>query len=463
MNQLLEQLKEVTGTRGYLEGESIGERHFHDYMGARRVRPALLMRPGTTAELSRILALCHAAGQPVAVQGGMTGLVSAAAPQQGEIAISLERMKQVIEIDPFTSTITVEAGVPLQTLQETAAAHGLLFPLDLGSRGSCTIGGNLSTNAGGNRVIRYGMTRDLVLGLEVVLADGTVLEGLSKLRKNNTGYDLKQLFIGSEGTLGVITKAVLKLMPQPATQDVAVCGVNGFDKVADLLLHAHKTLGGNLTGFEVIWRNTYELICQHAAKVKAPLSIEYDFYVLIESMGSGGEGDRTAFEEMLATALELNLVSDAVLSNSAAEREALWQVRDAAAGVAAGIGFMHNYDISLNVSDMGYFGIEVEKRLRAEWPEAIIGLFGHVGDGNLHIIIHAGEQTRALHHAIDDVIYGLIRELGGSVSAEHGIGLMKKPYLGYSRSEQEIQVMKTLKQALDPKGILSPGRIFDNQ
>jgi FAD/FMN-containing dehydrogenase len=461
MTELLEQLREVTGARGYLDGDSIGERHFHDLMGARRIRPQLLLRPGTTAELSRILALCHAANQPVAVQGGMTGLVSAAAPQQGEIAISMERMKQVIEIDPFTATITVEAGLPLQTLQETAAEHGLLFPLDLGSRGSCTIGGNLSTNAGGNRVIRYGMTRDLVLGLEVVLADGTVLEGLSKLRKNNTGYDLKQLFIGSEGTLGVITKAVLKLMPQPGTQDVAVCGVNGFEKVAELLLHAQKTLGGNLTGFEVIWRNTYELICQHATKVKAPLPVDYDFYVLIESMGSGGKGDRTGFEDMLGAALDLGLVSDAVLSNSAAERDALWQVRDAAAGVAAGIGFMHNYDISLNVSDMDYFGTEVEKRLRSHWPDAILGLFGHVGDGNLHIIIHVGEQTRALHQAIDDVIYGLIRELGGSVSAEHGIGLMKKSYLDYSRSAQEIQLMKTLKQALDPKGILSPGRIFD--
>ena len=465
MTDLLEQLKEVTGARGYLEGDSIGERHFHDLMGARRVRPQLLLRPATTAELSRILALCHSADQPIAVQGGMTGLVSAAAPQQGEIAISLERMKQVIEIDPFTSTITVEAGLPLQTLQAAAADHGLLFPLDLGSRGSCTIGGNLSTNAGGNRVIRYGMTRDLVLGLEVVLADGTVLEGLSKLRKNNTGYDLKQLFIGSEGTLGVITKAVLKLMPQPGTQDVAVCGVNGFDKVADLLLHAQKILGGNLTGFEVIWRNTYELICQHArvhaSKVKVPLAADFDFYVLIESMGSGGDGDRSAFEDMLEAALDLTLVSDAVLSNSAAEREALWQVRDAAAGVAAGVGFMHNYDISLNVGDMGYFGIEVEKRLRDQWPDAILGLFGHVGDGNLHIIIHVGEQTRALHKPIDDVIYGLIRELGGSVSAEHGIGLMKKAYLGYSRSEAEITLMKTLKQALDPKGILNPGRIFD--
>jgi FAD/FMN-containing dehydrogenase len=461
MTELLEQLKEVVGAKGYLEGDSIGERYFHDLMGARRIRPGLLLRPATTAELSSILAYCHAAGQPVAVQGGMTGLVSAAAPQQNEIAISLERMRQVIEIDPFTATITVEAGLPLQTLQETAAAHGLLFPLDLGSRGSCTIGGNLSTNAGGNRVIRYGMTRDLVLGLEVVLADGTVLDGLRKLRKNNTGYDLKQLFIGSEGTLGVITKAVLKLMPQPGSQNVSVCGVNGFDKVADLLLHAQKTLGGNLTGFEVIWRNTYELICQHAAKVRPPLPSDYDFYVLIESMGSGGDSDRTAFEEMLAAALELELISDAVLSNSAAEREALWQVRDAAAGVASGIGFMHNYDISLNVSDMGYFGTEVEQRLRVHWPDAVIGLFGHVGDGNLHIIVHAGEHTRDLHQAIDDVIYGLIRELGGSVSAEHGIGLMKKQYLGHTRSEQEIQVMRTLKQALDPKGILSPGRIFD--
>ncbi len=461
MSALLEQLKSIVGNKGYLEGDAIGEKNTRDLMGARNLRPALLLRPANTQELAQIMRACHSAGQPVAVQGGMTGLVSAAAPRQDELAISLERMQQIIEVDPYTATITVEAGVQLQRVQEAAAENGLLYALDLGARGSCTIGGNLSTNAGGNRVIRYGMSRDLVLGLEVVLADGTVLESLNKLRKNNTGYDLKQLFIGSEGTLGIITKAVLKLSPRPSTQELGMCGVNGFPQLLQLLQHAQKKLGGSLSAFEVIWKNTYELIVEHVSRVQPPLPADFEFYVLIESMGNSGSSDTEQFDDMLASAAEAGIISDAVLARSDKDRTALWSVRDSAAEIAPGVGFMHNYDISLNVSDMGYFSSEVEARLRAQWPHAVLGLFGHMGDGNLHIIIHVGDDTRALHHEIDEVIYALIRELGGSVSAEHGIGLMKKAFLTYSRSEQEINLMRTLKAALDPSGILNPGRIFD--
>ena len=457
---LLEQLKAVVGPGGYREGTDIDAKNYQDAMGARSIPPLLLLRPTDTQQVSAILKACHSAGQPIAPQGGMTGLVSAAAPLQGEISLSFERMKQVVEVDRFTSTMTVEAGAELQTIQEQADANDLLFPLDLGARGSCTIGGNLSTNAGGNRVIRYGMMRDLVIGIEAVLADGTIIDGLHKLRKNNTGYDLKQLFIGSEGTLGIITRAVLKLSPKPSSQVVAMCAVSNFEKVTELLMHAQAKLGSNLSAFEVIWQNTYQLIDKHVPHATVPLADNYAFYVLIESMGSNSDKDTDLFVDTLNSATEKQLVETAVIADTDTKIKNLWTVRDAAAEIYPGVGYMHTYDVSLNVGDMGYFGEEVEKRLRVEWPDAIIGLFGHIGDGNVHIIIHVGPHTRDYHLQIDEIVYGLIQELSGAVSAEHGIGLMKKQFLPYSKSEAEIALMKALKQTMDPQGILNPGRIF---
>ncbi len=457
---LLQSLQEIVGKAGFKAGKDIENRNFEDMMGARAIPPAALLRPESTEQVSRILKLCHAAGQPVAPQGGMTGLVSAAAPLEGEIAISFERMRQILDVDKFTSTMTVEAGVELQTIQEQAEDNGMLFPLDLGARGSCTIGGNLSTNAGGNRVIRYGMTRDLVIGLEAVLADGTIIDGLHKMRKNNTGYDLKQLFIGSEGTLGLITRAVLKLSPKPASQTVAMCGVSDFSQVAQLLVHAQNKLGGNLSAFEVIWQNTYDLIDEHVPHVSVPIKSPYAFYVLIESMGSHPANDSELFTSALHEALEAGLVGDVVLADDSEKIRKLWAVRDGAAELFPSLGYMHTFDVSLAVSDMGYFGEEVEKRLRQQWPDAIIGLFGHIGDGNVHILVRAGKDTRALAHAIDDVVYGLIQELHGSVSAEHGIGIMKKDYLAFSRSTEELALMRVLKQSMDPRSILNPGRVF---
>ena len=457
---LYEQLKAVVGLAGFLEGDDIERRNFKDWMGARAIRPSLLLRPDSTSQVSQILALCHKNNHPVAPQGGMTGLVSAAAPLEGEIALSLERMKSVIEVDPVTATMTVEAGAELQTIQEQADAHSLLFPLDLGARGSCTIGGNLSTNAGGNRVIRYGMARDLVIAVEAVLADGTVVDGLHKLRKNNTGYDLKQLFIGSEGTLGVITRAVLKLTAKPSSQSVALCGVRDFSKVSRLLMHMQSQLGANLSAYEVIWKNAYRLIDEKVAHIKVPLALDYDFYVLVESMGNNPDTDADQFVRSLGLASEAGLVADAIIADSDVKVSNLWAVRDGAAEVM-GIGFMHAYDVSLDIADMGYFGDEVERRLRELWPKATIGLFGHIGDGNVHIVINVGPETKSLHFEIDKIVYQLVQELDGSVSAEHGIGLMKKPFLSHSRSEAEIILMKTLKRALDPRGILNPGRIIN--
>lgn len=459
MSSFIESLKAIVGPAGFREGTDIEPRYYKDWMAAREIPPVLLLRPENTGQVSQILAACHGAGQPVAPQGGMTGLVSAAAPLNGEVALCFERMKRIEEVDPVTSTMTVEAGVELQTIQEQADAHGLLFPLDLGARGSCTIGGNLSTNAGGNRVIRYGMTRDLVLGIEAVLADGTIIDGIHKLRKNNTGYDLKQLFIGSEGTLGVITRAVLKLSPKPISQSVAFCGVESFEQVTKLLVHCQAQLGANLSAFEVIWNNTYQLIDAKVAHVNVPLPDHFPFYVLIESMGSNAGRDDELFLAALENASNSGMVAEVVVADTDSKIDSLWAVRDGAAEVM-GIGYMHAYDVSLDIADMGYFGEEVEKRLRNKWPDAVLGLFGHIGDGNVHIIINVGPETKSLHLEIDQVIYQLIQELQGSVSAEHGIGTMKKPFLAYSKSDAEISLMRALKQTMDPKGILNPGRIF---
>jgi len=459
LSNLIENLKKIVGPAGFREGDDVDARYFKDWMAARNIAPSLLLRPENTEQVAQILAACNQVGQPIAPQGGMTGLVSAAAPMAGEIALSFDRMKRVLEIDPLTATMTVEAGVELQTIQELADANGLLFPLDLGARGSCTIGGNLSTNAGGNRVIRYGMTRDLVLAIEAVLADGTVIDGIHKLRKNNTGYDLKQLFIGSEGTLGVITKAVLKLSAKPNSQSVAFCGMESFDKVTELLVHCQARLGANLSAFEVIWNNTYKLIDEKVPHVKVPLADSFPFYVLVESMGANAERDSELFLSALEKASEEQIVADVVVADTDNKISNLWAVRDGAAEVM-GVGYMHAYDVSLDISDMGYFGDEVEKRLRRKWPEAVLGLFGHIGDGNVHIIINVGPDTKKLHLEIDEVIYTLIQELHGSISAEHGIGTMKKQFLPYSKSDEEIALMKALKQTLDPKGILNPGRIF---
>ena len=457
---LLKRLKEIVGEGGWREQSDVDPKYYEDWMGGRAEIPALLLRPSDTNEVSLILAACHEAGQPVAPQGGMTGLVSGAAPHKSEVALCFDRMKQIEDVDIYTATMTVQAGVELQTIQEQAQEVGMLFPLDVGARGSCTVGGNLSTNAGGNRVIRFGMMRDLVLGVEAVLADGTVINGLSKLRKNNTGYDLKQLFIGSEGTLGVITRAVLKLAPTPTSQAVAFCAAESFKQVARLLVYAQARLGSNMTAFEVLWNNIYRLIDQNVPHVKVPLPTSYPFYVLLESMGSNDQKDTELFLDMLhGASTEEKELAEVVVADSDSRLDQLWKVRDAAAEVM-GVGYMHTFDVSLNINDMGYFGEEVEKRLRNRWPEAVIGLFGHIADGNVHIIVNVGPDTKSLHRQIDDIVYRLIRELNGSVSAEHGIGTMKKDYLPYSRSEEEIALMKTLKSAMDPQNILSPGRIF---
>jgi FAD/FMN-containing dehydrogenase len=453
--------RKILGKQGVLEGDEVEARYYTDWRGASAFIPSVALRPETTAELSEIMKLCHAFNQPVAVQGGMTGLVEAARPREGEVVLSLERMAKVEEIRSDTGTMVVQAGARLQAIQEAAEARDMFFPLDLGARGSCSIGGNLATNAGGNRVIRYGMTRDLVLGLEVVLADGTIISSLNAFIKNNTGYDLKQLFVGSEGTLGIITRAVLQLSPKPRSQSVAFCGVENFGSVVRLLGFLKVELGQQLSAFEVLWPATYRLITTRVEGVKPPLPEGHGFYVLVEAMGMEAMQDPERFEAVLAAALEAELISDAVLSKSDAEATRLWEVRDNMAAAIATIKPTVTFDISLSIDDMEQFSARLHRDVIANWPDAGVHIGGHLGDGNLHVIVGAHGTSPHPTESIEDLVYGLVEQFSGSVSAEHGIGISKRKYLPKSRSAAEINLMRGIKRAFDEKNILSRGRIFD--
>ncbi|HEX7776433.1 MAG TPA: FAD-binding oxidoreductase [Parvibaculum sp.] len=458
MDDLIAKLKAALGPGGVLEGEDAVAKAQGGW--SRLGTPRAVLRPASTEEVSNILKLCHAAGESVVPWGGKTGLVEGG-EADGHLALSLERMNKIEEIDVVGGTATVQAGCVLQTVCEAVDAKGALFPLDLGARGSATIGGNISTNAGGNRVIRYGMARDLVLGLEAVLADGTVMTSMNHLIKNNAGYDLKQLFIGSEGTLGVVTRAVLRLRPKPMSQDTAFVAVAEFAQLSKFLRHMERALGGTLSAFEVMWDDFYKLVTTEPAKGKPPLDYGHPYYVLVESMGGDQEADSARFEAALMAALEAGEVADAVIAKNQAERNQMWSLRDDVEQLVRNWPIF-TFDVSLKIADMDSYIAEVREGLKAKWPAHTLMVFGHLGDGNLHVIPgtipdHSPESRKA----VEAVVYGALRKRGGSVSAEHGIGLEKRPYLGWSRSPQEVALMRVLKQALDPKGILNPGKVFE--
>lgn len=456
--ELVAELKRLLPAAAIVEGADLDGRA-SDWSGMRRLRAPLLLRPADTAEVSRILAACHAAGQPVIVHGGLTGLVRGADTTESDVVVSLERMRAIESIDPLQRVAIVQAGVTLQALQQAADAQGLAFPLDLGARGSATLGGNASTNAGGNRVIRYGMTRDMILGLEAVLADGTVVTSLNRLIKNNAGYDLKHLFIGSEGTLGVITRLALRLREKPARQDVAFVAVPDFDALARLLKHMDRALGGALSAFEAMWPQFYELVTTPPAKGRAPVPHGHAFYVLIEAMGGDSPADAQRFEAALESALEQGLVADAAIAKSQAEAAAIWALRDDVLQPQR-YGAMIAFDVSLPIAQMPDYVARVEAGFRGRWPAGRFWVFGHLGDGNLHLVFSRGGLPDDARETIERIVYEPLAAIGGSVSAEHGIGLEKRRWLPLSRSAQEIELMRTLKRAMDPKGILNPGRVI---
>ena len=453
---IVSELVEIVGAERVLTGDAVASR-VTSFWSVAPMRALAVVLPGTTEQVSRVLKACHAHDQTVVVQGGLTNAVSAAESSSSDVALSLEKMNRVLEIDRIGGTAVVEAGTILQVVQEAAKDAGLFFPLDLGARGSCTIGGNIATNAGGINVLRYGMMRNLVLGLEAVLADGTLVSSMNRMLKNNAGYDIKQLFIGSEGTLGVVTRAVLRLFPRPAGRLNALVAMEEFAAVSGFLARLRERAGDSLCAFEIMWRNYYAGLTG-AGGYRAPMSREYPYYVIAQLESREPDADAERFEAILAGALEDGLIVDAVVPKSEAEVRGIWQIRE---------GFepllkpdpVFVYDISLPIAHMPEYVEKVGQNIRERWNDGECYALGHVADGNLHFMVHPREQ-RATHDESDRCVYEPLAEFGGSVSAEHGIGLEKIGWLPYSRTPAEIDLMRSLKRGLDPKNILNRGRVL---
>jgi FAD/FMN-containing dehydrogenase len=453
-------LREALGAQIVALPDEFGDRRVEDWSGLPSAVPLALIRPRDTSEVAAALEICARYAQPVVTQGGLTGLVGGANLRGDEVALSLDRMNRIVEIDAVSGTMTVQAGTPLQVVQEAASSAGFYFPLDLGARGSCSIGGNLATNAGGNRVIKYGMMRDQVLGIEAVLASGAIVGGLNKMIKDNSGYDLRNLLIGSEGTLAVITRAVLRLRPKPTATATAWCGLPSFDAVTTLLRRAQAGLAPGVSAFEVMWAGYHDTVLANLDNLRAPLDSPHPFYVLLESVGTDPVRHGEAFEEFLAAMLEEGVVTDAALASNEAHAHAFWAIRDAPGEYQRFIPNHAAYDVSFSIAQVGDAASRCEAQLRARWPDATIMIYGHLGDGNIHIVVDVPGLPKHDHDAIDQVIYEVTRDFRGSISAEHGIGIKKKHFLHLTRSEADVASMRAIKQALDPARILNPGKIF---
>ncbi|MBZ5487696.1 FAD-binding oxidoreductase [Halomonas aquamarina] len=460
MDTLINELETIVGKKGVLLGEDVAQRSV-DWFTKASCEAMAIIRPQNTEQLSQVMAACHAAKQAVVTHGGLTGVVHGAVASPNELVISLELMNQIESIDPVGSTMQVQAGATLQSVQEAADEIDLQFPLDLGARGSCTIGGNIATNAGGIRVIRYGMMRQQVLGLEAVLSDGTVVSSMNTMLKNNAGYDLKQLFIGSEGTLGIVTRAVLRLQPKMPSEQTALVAVPSFDALTRLLQFASRELANSLSAFEALWNNHYALMTSEATKHAEILAGDSPFYAIIETLGSNEEKDAEAFAAVLEKALEEELITDAVLANSSTQRQGIWDIREDIETLVYELNPMFSFDISLPIAHMDEYVTTLEEKLEAQWPGvAKIVVFGHLGDGNLHIMITVRDPSPHSRRAVEEIVYGTLTRYSGSISAEHGVGLEKRDYLSLSRTPEEIALMKRMKLALDPKGLLNPGKIL---
>jgi len=419
-----------------------------------------LLRPKTTEQISKMLQICNEFDQPVVPHGGLTNVVGGVATKPGEIALSLERMNQIEEINVQDKTVTVQAGVVLSDLQKALADQGQHFPLDLGAKGTCMIGGNIASNAGGLQALRYGVMRNLVLGLEVVLADGTIISSMNKMMKNNAGYDLKQLFIGSEGTLGIITRAVLKMEDLPKTRCTAFIALESFEKAVQLLQYAKKHLNNGLTSFELLWQDYYTLMTSSPSPYSPPLSQTFPFYVLMETHGQDAEKDKILFEEFLEKSLEEGLIADAAIAQSQQELDWFWGIRENVELVFSVHSTVFLFDVSLAISDMDAYIKKIRTELQNIWPDLHFYSFGHMGDGNLHLFVSCGDDEASTKHLVEEIIYKPLQLIDGSITGEHGIGLEKKSWLHLSRTLEEIQLMKTIKKAFDPKGILNRGKLF---
>jgi FAD/FMN-containing dehydrogenase len=427
-----------------------------------------VVRPGNTDEVAAVVKACVAHGVAMVPQGGNTGLVGGGVPDASgtQVLLNLQRLNRIRQIDAANLTLTADAGCVLQTLQQAAHDAGLLLPLSLAAEGSCTLGGNLATNAGGTQVLRWGNARELCLGLEVVTASGDVWHGLSGLRKDNTGYDLRDLFVGSEGTLGIITAATIKLAPLPAATTTALAACGSLADCVALLSLARQRLGAALTGFEVMGRFALDLVARHFPALPAPLP-GVPWTVLLEQSDTEGEAQaRSRFEAVMGEALEAGCVSDAVVAESLAQSQALWHVRESIPLAQAEEGLNIKHDISVPVSAIPDFVARTDAALQAAYPGVRLVNFGHLGDGNLHYNVQApqgadGRRFLAEHeHAVNTIVFDEVAKYGGSFSAEHGIGALKRDELALRKSPVALQLMRSIKAALDPQGVFNPGRML---
>jgi len=466
--QLIESLRQIVGAANVLTDGDLTP-WVQDWRKRETGKALAVVRPGSTAEVAAVVKACAGARVSMVPQGGNTGMVVGSIPDASgtQVVLSLTRMNKVRTLDAGNLTITVDAGCVLQNLQEACEKAGFLFPLSLAAEGSCTIGGNLGTNAGGTQVVRYGNTRDLCLGLEVVNAQGEIWDGLSGLRKDNTGYDLRHLFIGSEGTLGVITGATMKLYPMPKSQLTAFAAVPSLEAAVQLLGLAHQHLGSGLTGFEVMGQFALGLVAKHFPQQRVPFWQESEWCVVLENSDNESEAHaRECFERLLEAAMEAGCVTDAVVAESMAQAHALWHIRESIPMAQAEEGLNIKHDISINVSRIPDFVRETNALLLERFPGARMVVYGHLGDGNLHYNVQAPEnqdQARFLNEKeapMNALVYDMVDQYRGSISAEHGIGSLKAATLPKHKSPVALGMMRAIKQGLDPLNLMNPGRVL---
>ena len=467
--KLISDLQALLGPQAVLTAAADLEPYVVDWRGVYRGSAAAVVRPSNTAQVAAVMKLCAESATPLVPQGGNTGMCGASVPNPGggEIVLSLARMNKILNVDPLNNTLTAEAGCVLANIQQAAVDAGRLFPLSLGAEGSCQIGGNLSTNAGGVNVLRYGNTRDLVLGLEVVLPDGRIWNGLRGLRKDNTGYDLKHLFIGAEGTLGIITAATLKLFPRPAANATAWIAVRDPEAALQLLALMRRHCNDRITAFELISRHSLELVWRHVPGTRDPLAEAHDWYVLTELADAGDEQSlRDDLERALESALQDELAVDAVIAESRTQAQALWHMRESIPeGARQEPVMVYRHDIAVAVGRIPEFIREAQAELEKRFPDVRLICFGHLGDGNLHYNAYLPDRLRTDAaardaHDVTETVYDIVQQYGGSFSAEHGIGLSKVAELARYKSAVELDLMRTVKRALDPQGLLNPGKVL---
>ncbi len=465
---LIERFIDITGRPNVLTAEDdlthyVEENRFI-YVG----KTELVLKPNSTEQVSQILTLAYETNTPVVPQGGHTGHAGGGVPDESgeQIVVSLERMNRIRDIDTAGNTLTAEAGVILQTIQEKADANDRLFPLSIGSQASCQIGGNISSNAGGTGVLAYGNTRELVLGLEAVLPNGEIWNGLRRLKKDNTGYSLKNLFIGAEGTLGIVTAAVLKLFPKPKGLNVVWVALENPDDALSLLNLAQGMAGGALTGFELIHRTPLEFVLRNIPGSRDPMEEPHEWYVLAEiSSGRSAEDADALTEAIFTEALDNGLAEDAVMAQSGAQRDAFWKLREDMGPAQIPEGGSIKHDISVPVHAIPEFVARASEIVLGEVSDARICVFGHMGDGNLHYNVSqpvGGDREAFLEHrqSVNDKVHALVVEMDGSISAEHGIGKLKRESMAKVKSPTEMEMMRAVKNAFDPKGIMNPGKVL---